>query len=238
MVHSQFKVLINLVGTSVASCRVHAMGESPLQGVCWSWMGRWRLIWVMWVMLAPSFMAAAHEIGTALWEEQSFQLQHHHSCKQSVINPSKGIVPLCPAHRCTEKILSYLQMCCFLEAPFPLHFNWISTTIWMVLERWSVAYCAEKTCWCRWRPCVFLCLATIKWFSQSQSSSDLHGMCLLQIHVRLNGDWLNITMASLGSVFASAGCCPTKFNSLKKPPPSGCILGVAIGVRMSHSVSR
>lgn len=136
----KFEVLTNLVGTLVLSCRVHTTGESLLQGSCWSWMGGWWLTWAMMVVLAPSFTGAAHGVGTALRGERGFQ-----PCKQSVINPSKGSdVPPCPPHKRTKKILSCLQARCFLRAPFPSHFNWISATSWMVLERRSVAYCAKK----------------------------------------------------------------------------------------------
>lgn len=111
----------------------------------------------------------------------------------------------------------------------------------MVLERRSVAYCAKKIerlvqmgslCF------PLLCHYYVIFF-QSQSSLDLRGICLPQVRVSCSGDhlWLNVPMDSLRSALASAGYCPTKLNSLKKPP-EWLYLEVAIRVRISHPFSR
>lgn len=127
----------------------------------------------------------------------------------------------------------------FLGAPFSLHFNWISATSWMVLERWSVAYCGKKT----ERPaqmgslyfplpCHCYVIFPVQVISGSERHVPAPCTCELQRWPSLE----NITKTSLRSVLASARYCPTKLKSLKRPP-EWLYFHVAIKARISHPFS-
>lgn len=117
-------------------CRVLTGDEGLLWGGCWRWIGQWWLTRAMWVVLAPSSLAASHGIGATPWGQGGFQLWHSQPCKQSAINHSEGsdVPPALPTNA-QRKSWVFCRCAAFLGPLFLLIFTeWVWPVGWSLRD--------------------------------------------------------------------------------------------------------